>query len=531
MSTSEAPLQAVLPLSGEVADTGASRSGGHSYGQILRSSVLIGGASVLEIVIGIVRTKVNALLLGPAGFGLMGLYISILNLAQSVAGMGVCSSGVRQIAAAVGSGDSRRIARTALVLRRASFGLGVLGALLLVALARPISRLSFDSEAFAGPVALLSLAVLFRVVSDGQRALIQGLRRLQDLATITVLGGVSGTAASIALVWAFRERGLVPTLIAVNAATLLLSWWLSRRVSIEAQELARPQVAAELGALLQLGFAFMASGMLMMGAAYAIRMVIVRQLGLGAAGLYQSAWTLAGLYVGFVLRAMGADFYPRLSAAVSDPDECNRLVNEQAEVSLLLAGPGILATLTFAPVVIALFYSSAFQQAVEVLRWICLGATLQVITWPIGYIVVAQGRQRIFFLTELAYTVVYLGLAWVLVKRGGINGAGMAFFGSYVFQGLMIYPIVRRLTGFRWSAANLRIGAAFLSLIGLAFWSYYVLPFRLSTAVGTAALLLATAYTARALASLVSTDRLPAAIRRGLSALRVARLAAPGSER
>jgi hypothetical protein len=32
--------------------------------------------------------------------------------------------------------------------------------------------------------------------------------------------------------------------------------------------------------------------------------------------------------------------------------ECNRLVNEQAEVGLLLAGPGVIATLTFAPLVI-----------------------------------------------------------------------------------------------------------------------------------------------------------------------------------
>ena len=58
---------------------------------------------------------------------------------------------------------------------------------------------------------------------------------------------------------------------------------------------------------------------------------------------------------------MGADFYPRLTAVADDHKECNRLVNEQAEVGLLLAGPGVIATLTFAPLVIWLFYSSAFR--------------------------------------------------------------------------------------------------------------------------------------------------------------------------
>ena len=93
---------------------------------------------------------------------------------------------------------------------------------------------------------------------------------------------------------------------------------------------------------------------------------------------------------------MGADFYHRLVGVADDHPQCNRLVNEQTQVSLLLAGPGVIATLTFAPLVIMLFYSAQFYEAVEVLRWICLGIALRVITWPIGFIVVAKNRQAIF---------------------------------------------------------------------------------------------------------------------------------------
>ena len=71
------------------------------------------------------------------------------------------------------------------------------------------------------------------------------------------------------------------------------------------------QVRQEAASLLKLGFAFMASGFLTMGAAYAVRIMVLRMVGLEAAGYYQSAWTLGGLYVGFILQAMGADFYPR----------------------------------------------------------------------------------------------------------------------------------------------------------------------------------------------------------------------------
>ncbi len=492
-----------------------------TYGQILKSSVLIGGSSAFNVVIGIARTKAMALLLGPAGFGLMGLYASIVNLAQCVAGMGVNSSGVRQIAAAAGSGNPESIQRTAAVLRRTALVLGLSGGVLLAVLSQPVSRLTFGNDERAGAVALLSLAVLFKSVSDGQGALVQGLRRISDLARISVLGGLFGAAASVALVFAFGERGVAPSLIAVAGASLLCSWWFSRKVGLQTPALSAAELGQEAGALLRLGFAFMASGVLTMGAAYAVRLMIVRGVGFEAAGLYQSAWTIGGLYVGFILQAMGADFYPRLTAAIRDRAECNRLVNEQAEVSLLLAGPGIVATLAFAPLVVSLLYSSAFGPAVELLRWICLGATLQVITWPMGFIIVAEGRQGIFFWSEVAFTAIHLGTAWALVGRLGVNGAGVAFFLSYVCHGLLVYPIVRWMTGFRWSAANRQLGLAFLTFIGLVFGSFYVLPVWLATAVGGLCALASAAYSLRALVRLLSPGRVPRGLHRLLSWARI----------
>src|SRR5207249_8473583 len=148
----------------------------------------------------------------------------------------------------------------------------------------------------------------------------------------------------------------------------------------------------ETSALLKLGFVFMSSALMLTGSAYLVRIILLRKIGVEAAGFYQAAWAVGGLYVGFILTAMGTDFYPRLTAAVSGHNntECNRLVNEQAAVSLLLAGPAVLATLALAPLVIQLFYSARFEAAVEVLRWNCLGMMLRVASWPMSFILLAK---------------------------------------------------------------------------------------------------------------------------------------------
>lgn len=494
-----------------------------TYGQILKSSALIGGSAVVNIGIRMVRTKAMALLLGPSGFGLLSMYGSIVDVAHSVAGMGINSSGVRQIAVAVGSGETEPIARTVTVLRRTSIFLGVVGAVLLAVFSRQVSTLTFGSDQYAVAVALLSFAVFFRLVSGAQAALIQGMRRISDLAWMEVLSEFFGLLLVIPVVYFLREKGVAPALVGIAAMTFATSWWYSRKIKMQSPAMTVPQLKQEVGPLLKLGFAFMASGFMAMGAAYAVRTLVLRFYGFEAAGFYQSAWALGGLYVGIILQAMGADFYPRLTGVNRDNTLCNRLVNEQAQISLLLAGPGLIATLTFAPVVIAVFYSAKFEPAIEVLRWICLGMTLRVITWPMGFIILAKGEQNFFLGAELAWTVVNVGLSWICLKSFGLNGAGIAFFGSYVFHGFMIYPIVRHLSGFRWSAANRKTGLLYLALIAVVFCGFYWLPFLWATGVGAAILILSGVYSIRVLLKLVPHDHIPQPIRRVLAVFGFAR--------
>jgi antigen flippase len=356
--------------------------------------------------------------------------------------------------------------------------------------------------------------------------LIQGMRRIADLAKMSVLGALFGTAFSVPLAYFYREKGVVPSLVAIAATAIVTSWWYSRKIKVATTPMKVSEMGHEAGALLKLGLAFMSSGLITLGVAYVVRITVLHQLGLAATGFYQSAWNLGGLYVGFILQAMAADFYPRLTTRAHDNTACNRLVNEQTRVGMLLAGPGVIATLTFAPVVIALFYSAKFGAAVGILRWICLGTMLQVITWPMGFIIVAKGKNRIFFLSELAWGVVSLALAWSCITYFHLNGAGMAFFGSYVFHGFLIYPIVRRLTGFRWSADNKRTGALFLSATAIVFCTFYILPLPWAFGIGTLIGVATGVYSARALIQLVPTSEVPAFARKLLVLFRLAPAAA-----
>lgn len=512
----------------EVGAPAGTTSRSTTYTQILRSTAVIGGSSIVNIGFAIIRNKAMAVLLGPQGVGLMGLYGSIAELAQTLAGMGVQASGVRQIAEASGDGEDLRVARTATVLRRISVLLGTIGAVLLALFSIPIAQFTFADHGHAFSIALLSVAVFFRLVSAGQMALVQGLRRVGDIARINMLAAFFSTLISIPLVVLFAERGIVPALVAMAVASVATSWWFARKVRLPTPRLSWPQMSVEAKALLRLGLVFMASGLLTVGAAYAVRIIVLRHDGVEAAGLYQAAWALGGLYAGFILQAMGTDFYPRLTAVARDDDACNRLVNEQAQISILLAGPGLLATLTVAPLVISLFYSPEFRPAVDVLRWICLGMMLRIVAWPMGFIVLAKGAQRMFFWTETAATCVHVGLAWLLVGWLGLVGSGAAFFGLYVWHACIVYVLVRRLSGFRWSPANIRLGLIFLPASAAVFVACRLLPPWQAMAFGTLVTGLSGVYALNILVQLLPADAIPVRLQKWMPRMRGANGAEAG---
>ena len=483
-----------------------SESAGKSYGQILKSSTIIGGSSAVNVLMGIARVKVNAVLLGPGGMGLIGLYNSICQIAGTVSNMGINSSGVRQIAEAAGTEDRMRIAHTITTLRRVALVLGLVGALGLFLLRKPVCQLTFGNLEHASEVGVLALAVLFGAVSGGQGALIQGMRRMGDLARESIYGAVLGTLMSAVIIYFWRERGIVISFVAVAAMGIMSSWWYARKIRVERVTLKWKELWLEVRRLLALGLVLTASGLIVAGGAYVTRLMIVRQFGLAEAGFYQSASTLSIIYAGFILQAMGADFYPRLTAVANDHSTCNRLVNEQAEIGLLLSVPGILATLTFAPLVIQVFYSSKFGPAVEILRWQILGILLRVASWPMAFIMLAKELKKMFFWTELISGSLFVGLTYCCLRLWGLAGAGIAFFAGYLVYWWMIFFLMRRVTGFKWSGANLRLGRVLLPAVALVFGSSLLLPAIPAIIIGSLVTLAMAIYNFRVLRSVVGSE-------------------------
>lgn len=427
-----------------------------SYRKILRSTSIIGGASVINILIGLVRIKVAALLLGPAGIGLIGLFNNLIATAANVAALGTGTVGTRQIAEAAGRGDAHEMA----IARRALFWsaliLATTGAFGFWLLRDAFAVHILNQPKLSNEVGWLAVGVGLTVASGSQGALLNGLRRIGDLARVSVYSAALSTVFGVAALLLWHEDGLLVFLLSTPLASFILGhFYVSRLPNPHESRIPLHLITQQWKRMACLGMFFMLAGLAATVGQLAVRTLVQQQLKVEGLGYLEAAWAISLTYIGIVLRSMGTDYYPRLTAVIHDPAAVNKLVNEQTEIALLLAAPVFLALLGLAPWIIELLYSSRFADAALILRWQILGDILKVASWPLGFILLAAGQGRAFLLSETFATFVFVASAWLSLPYFGIQAIGIAnlvMYGAYLPT---VYWLARRRTGFRWQAGVL----------------------------------------------------------------------------
>lgn len=450
-----------------------------SYRRILRSTSIVGGATAGSIVIGLIRTKIVTLLIGPVGFGLFGLFNAVVMTGSMLAGLGIGSSGVREVA--VVAGDDRAAGRVRAALWSLTWLLGLAGGAAVWLFRHPIARWAEAGDAQADAVGLLGLGVLLNVVAASQFAVLQGYQRIGDVGRVKIYGALITAVVAVAAVYFIPYYGialaLVATPVGIIAVALIygrdLPRWRWREVRLRS-------LAPEWRALVAVGIGFMLWTLTQSATQIAVRSIIIAaapsaQAGLFEAGLFNAAYTVSINWQVLILAAMLNDYLPRLSAVAHDQAAVRGMADQQMHVALLLSAPLIAGLMGAAPLVLRILYSAEFTGADDLLRWQLAGDALKIAGWALSFVLLARKDMALFLFAEATFTGVYLGALHLLLPALGLDAAGIAYFAGYAVYVLLVAAICWRRHGVTVSAANLRLVALLLAvlvaLIALGYWS------------------------------------------------------------
>jgi O-antigen/teichoic acid export membrane protein len=456
-----------------------------SYRQIFKATSLFGGVQVFNIIISIIRSKIIAVLLGPTGMGISGLFTSTTSLVGSITNFGLGTSAVRNISEARESDDQPKISKVTSILRRLVWITGILGLLLTFILAPTLSKLTFGNKNYTIAFRWLSVTLLFNQLTSGQNVLLQGMRQLKFLAQANLIGSVVGLLISIPLYYFYRIDGIVPALIISSFASLIIAWSFSRHIKTVPVKVNKQETLSEGKSMLTMGVMLSLSGLISTVASYIIRAYISNTGTINDVGLYNAGFAIIGSSVGLVFTAMSTDYYPRLSGIAQDNSKARKLINQQAEIALLIMGPILCAFLVFANWAVILLYSTKFTPINGMIQWSALGMYFKAASWSIAFIFMAKGEANLFFWNEFIANVYILLLNLIGYHFLGLNGLGISFTIGYFLYLIQVYIITRKKYGFSFN--RLFFNLFFIQfLLGLGcFFVIFFAPAPLSYLIGT----------------------------------------------
>lgn len=430
---------------------------------ILRSSSIIGGASVISILVGLFKFKVVALLLGPTGIGVIGFMNNIIGTASSIGGLGIATVGTREIAQAQGQAQETKLSEVRFAVLTGGFGLAALAVVAMLVLRRPLAGMFSQSHISETAMIWIGVATGLTIALGAQTALLNGFRRVADLARISVFGAVFGTLIGIAMIAWLGERGIIAFVVSAPLITLIVGQiYVARLPAPTRFEFKAPRLLAKWRTMAWLGTGLMATSLVGSAGPLLVRTYLERHLGSEGLGLFQASWMISMNYLSFVLAAMGTDFFPRVAGVIDDHERVNTLVNEQIHVALLLVAPLLVAMSALAPVIVNVLYSHRFLPAADILRWQIVGDLMKVVCWPLGIIVLASGRTLTMFLLEALGMIGFVVATIVLLPSLGILAPGFGFIALYALYFPAVYWRARSLTNFRLGTANMLIGGFLL---------------------------------------------------------------------
>lgn len=386
-------------------------------------------------VVGVVFWAVAAHLYDRQAVGRSSALIAALILVSSLAQLNLINALPRFLPQA-----GRRAGRLIVYCYAASSIAALAGGLAFVTV---LPRLNAQWQFVAGSAPLAALFVAAAVVWGVfalQDAALTGLHRAVIVPVENTAYGLFKLLLLVAVAGLLHSTGIFVAWVIPLAVTVpAVNWLIFRRylkgrgdaaetAGLRAREVVRHASIDYVGALLSQAYGNL------------LPLLVLSILGAAANGDFYIAWT-----IGSGLQLVAANFATSLLVeGAAAPLRLAELTRGVLVRCAAITVPGAAVLILAAGPILSIYgaaYASRASFLLALLALACLPRCLVVVTWSLDRIAGRVGRAA---LTQLALTVLVLGGSWLLLRRLGIDGVGLAWLGGNLVVAIARFPTIAR---------------------------------------------------------------------------------------
>lgn len=437
--------------------------------KLVKNTSYLASTKVVQFFAGIVRSKINAILLGTTGVGIVNQLTLLTNKMSQFTMLSMSEAVVKQIAENKDNENVKELVRASLksyIVLVLSFMMLSIIAFTLFADRLTVYALGNTKYLSYFYIGLFSFPIL--IFNSIPFAILKGFKDVKSISIARIGIIISNLIVFVPLVLIYKLQGAVIFIPLSYVITLLFNYLLARkfhlkRLNIGLKSILKVRVKKSFVKEL-----FLFSGFGLFVGSYAIisefvcRSIVVTNLGVDSIGLYSPIITWAGLFVGFIIPSFSTYLYPRFAETKSNK-EVSGILNDAIRLSTFLLTPLLFFAIPYRDFFIKLFYSGSFSDAGKYLPYHFIGVIFFVWWYIFTQSMTPTGRikQHAFFYT--LFVTLDMLVTYFLVPVFGLYGWMLKHMISPFIFFFIYYFYLKRSISFSVDYSNIKIMIYILS--------------------------------------------------------------------
>jgi PST family polysaccharide transporter len=407
-------------------------------------SVLNGVVILVRAISAVIVNKLVVVCLGPSGLLFLGNLKNIYTILQQICGAGVYEGIVKYT-----SGEYRN--RVSQVLQ-AGFSLMIIGLVIAALLFGFFSSYIFEllnlTQDESSLKIWLSLGVALSLICFVFHNLLQsffhGKMEYKMVVLTSAISVMLTLILSVLLIYFFGKKGVVASVLLPSVLSFLSYLFFTKSTSQFLKifkkstfdiVMIKPLISYTLMSVLA---AIVFPSVLLF-----IRFFLTINTGLEMASYWEGYSKLSIFISGLAISSISLYYLPKLSQT-STSLEIRSVVLWGLKFILFIAVPSLVMLYFFGSRLIPLLYSDAFLSAFFLLKWELLGTALKLFSFAISFLMIAKKMTKTFVVSETFSGIFFLLLSLFLIKHIGVEGASMAYAGTYFVYSIWVLVYFNR---------------------------------------------------------------------------------------
>jgi PST family polysaccharide transporter len=409
---------------------------------LVKVSFLNGLATLIRMITAFVSVKVVANLIGPAGIALLGQLNNFSTILLSISAGGINTGVTKHIAQ---YSDSEKKYRLFLATGlRVTAILSSVCALVLIIGAPYFARTILKDAQYSYVFYVFGATIMLYAFNAFLLAVLNGFREFRKYVSVNIASSLIGLAFSIVLAISFDIPGALIAAVSYQSVVFFFTLamvtsakWFKWRLLFAGFSKTAVQRLAK--------FSLMA---IVSVVCINISQLVVRnhiaETSLVNAGLWEGVNRISGLYLQVITTSLSVYYLPKLAGLKSKGEIRTEILSVYKLVVPFLMFTSLVIYL-FRAQITGLLFNEEFQGMQELFAFQLTGDFCKMITWVLGYVLLAKAMTRTFIIVEVVSCTLFAILSVIFIDIYGTIGATIGYACSFFIQFIIMLFVLRKI--------------------------------------------------------------------------------------